>query len=428
VKSAIELVVFVAGLFLGVFINYAIYAWAFFPRSISPWQRPPAGIAPRNLIAYTPVLGWWFRRSESTAWGRAFWIRPMLLEILVPVLLVLLYRAMMDGLTIPLAIRIPAEGIAAGGGGVTPWELHIQFLAYSVVLALLTVASFIDIDERTIPDVITVPGTCIGLVASAFLPGWCLWEVPESDAPGLLKILAPMHANSPDMWDSAWDQTGLGGASLWIGCLVWCVWCLSLGNLRWIARRGFRKALEYGWVGFWRSPNLPMILGLLLVGTALIGAAYFGLSPDRWRQLFSGLLGIGLGGLLVWSFRIVAGGVLRREALGFGDVTLMAMVGAHFGWQIVLVAFFLAPLFGIALVIVYWIVTRDTKIFFGPFLAAATAYLMLDWARVWDVVAIFFVPLNIYLMFLAGVLVLLGSLLWVTRTVKEALLGGKDSP
>ncbi len=54
----------------------------------------------------------------------------------------------------------------------------------------------------------------------------------------------------------------------------------------------------------------------------------------------------GDGGGLVWSFRIVASVVMGREALGFGDVTLMAMVGAFTGWQAVWISFFLAPLLG----------------------------------------------------------------------------------
>jgi leader peptidase (prepilin peptidase)/N-methyltransferase len=424
VRSAIELVVFIAGILLGVLINYAIYTWAYFPRTISPWQTRHPQLPPCSLSSRIPVIGWLLRRSESNVLGAGFWIRPMLIEALVPILLLLLYRAMMDGLTIPLAIRVPVVGLAAGGGGLTAWELHVQFLAYSVVLAMLVIATFIDIDERTIPDAITVPGTCLGLLACALLPGWSLWEVPVTD--GMVKTLEPLHANSPDAWDGTWNQRGIGGAGLWIGFLVWWVWCLALGNLRWISRRGFVKAIRYAWAGFWRSPNLPLVFGLAIAGSVLIGAGYFGLSPDRWRQLFSGLLGMGLGGLLVWSFRIVAGGVMGREALGFGDVTLMAMVGAHYGWQIVLVAFFLAPLFGIALVIVYWIITRDTAIPFGPFLAAATAYLMLDWARVWDVISIFFLPLNFYIIFLAGLLALLGLLLGIARGLKVLLFAGQE--
>ncbi len=421
--SAVEIGLCIAGIALGVLINYWIYSLAYFARPISPWQARPVDMQPLSPASRIPVVGWFVRRSESVRWGKGFWIRPMLIEAAIPGLWVWLYRALFDGITVPLGIRTPGPGFTLVGSAVSISEVHVQFLAYSVLLVLMIVATFIDIDERTIPDWITIPGTWIGVLGAALLPGWCLWEATQAGPPVLTRLVTPMHANSPYPWSIDLGQIGGWGPGLWWGLLIWVLWCASLGNLRWITRRGFRKAFTYAWIGFLRSHNLKAIGAMAVVGSLLIVFAYMGLSPERWQSLLSSLFGIGLGGSLVWSFRIVAGGVLGQEALGFGDVTLMAMVGAFFGWQIAVVAFFLAPLFGIVLVLLYWIITRDGAIPFGPYLAAATAYLMLDWPRVWDALSIVFLPVQSYFFFLIVLLVVLGSLLWVVRSLKVLLLG-----
>jgi leader peptidase (prepilin peptidase) / N-methyltransferase len=413
VWDGIEIGIWFLGLLLGVLINLSIYGLAYFPRAISPWQAREPGAGRLSWAARLPVLGWWFRRSESVVWGRGFWVRPMVIEAATPWLLVWLYRYLMAGNTLPLGVPIAAALAELPSGG-----LWTHGIAVGILLVLLTIATFIDIDERTIPDWITVPGTWVGVIGAALLPGWHLWELTQTGYPAFTRGVTPLHAHSPQEWVMDWNQVGPWGRGLWLGLFIWFVWCCSLGNLRWITRRGFSKALIYAWVGFVRSPNLSVVLGMFGVGSCLIIAGYVGLPSGRWQALLSSLMGIGLGGCLVWSFRIVAGGVLGQEALGFGDVTLMAMVGAFFGWQVVLISFFLAPLFGIALVLIYWVITRDSAVPFGPFLAAATSYVILDWPRVWDAVSLAFPPVRIYLVFLVVLLLLLGSLLWVVRLFK----------
>ncbi len=49
-------------------------------------------------------------------------------------------------------------------------------------------------------------------------------------------------------------------------------------------------------------------------------------------------------GGVIWAVRVLGRWTLRMEAMGFGDVTLMAMIGTYMGWQASLVVFFLAPL------------------------------------------------------------------------------------
>ena len=59
------------------------------------------------------------------------------------------------------------------------------------------------------------------------------------------------------------------------------------------------------------------------------------------------LAGLLTGAGITWLVRLVSSIVLGQEALGFGDVTLMAMIGSFVGWQPVVFIFLLAPLCGL---------------------------------------------------------------------------------
>ena len=118
---------------------------------------------------------------------------------------------------------------------------------------------------------------------------------------------------------------------------------------------------------------------------------------------------------------MIAGEILGQEALGFGDVTLMSMVGAFFGWQIVWFAFFLAPLFGILIVLASFLTTGNSRTPFGPYLSAATAFLMLNWQRTWDYCHEWMVSGVIAPLALAILLIILGTLLWTIHRLKRLL-------
>lgn len=417
--DTVEICLILAGLVLGPLINLGIYSICFFPSPVSPWQKRPAEWSPLTSLCKIPIIGWLFRSTDKTQLGNYFWLRPFLIELATPILWVLLYRTVMSGHCIPVAI----QPIAA-----QTWAVHVQFVSYSILLVLLTLATFIDFDEMTIPDLITVPGTLIGLLGSALVPSWPLWGTETvGDFLTMDYVSSPIHADSPSPWILEWGQTGGWSRGLTMAILIWFAWCCAFGNLRWISRRGFVKGVQFAIVGFLRSFNLPMIIALGITGGGLILAAYTWLPPTQWRSLLSSLVGIGLGGALVWSLRLISGFVFGREALGFGDVTLMAMVGAFFGWQIVWLAFFIAPIVCMPLIVARYALTRSGEIPLGPYLSIATAYLMIDWVRVWEIFSQYRFPVTYMHYVLLGLVGLLGSMLWVVHSVKLVLSGGANS-
>lgn len=108
-----------------------------------------------------------------------------------------------------------------------------------------------------------------------------------------------------------------------------------------------------------------------------------------------GLVGMAAGGGLTFVIRFVFSRVFGREAMGFGDVTLMAMIGAFLGWQMAVLAFFLAPFFGLghaAWKLVKYLKKRligaqsssaDRELAFGPYLSMAAVALVLSWPWLW---------------------------------------------
>jgi leader peptidase (prepilin peptidase) / N-methyltransferase len=104
-----------------------------------------------------------------------------------------------------------------------------------------------------------------------------------------------------------------------------------------------------------------------------------------------GVLGLLVGMGLTQFFRKSASFVFRREAMGFGDVTLMGMIGAFLGWKAAVLTFFLAPFPG--LVHTAWKLLKylekrirgrqlsaaDREIPLGPYLSMAATSLYFLW-------------------------------------------------
>lgn len=127
-------------------------------------------------------------------------------------------------------------------------------------------------------------------------------------------------------------------------------------------------------VGVLLSVLVPSLHGVDLSGIAFI---------DATRGATASLLGAFVGSGLVLWVALVAEVILRKEAMGFGDVKLMGAIGAFCGWQGAIFAFFGGAVIGCFLLLICWPWIRrqepgeGTRIPFGPALAAgAVVYLL----------------------------------------------------
>jgi len=124
-----------------------------------------------------------------------------------------------------------------------------------------------------------------------------------------------------------------------------------------------------------------LLAGLLLPQMHVGTAPYHTVRALTGVRALDGLIGSAIGaasgGGLVLAFAAIGALIFRKEALGIGDVKLMAMVGAFMGWKVAVLAFFLAPFFGLFYGVPLLLVKREHVMPFGPFLSAGAVVVIM---------------------------------------------------
>jgi leader peptidase (prepilin peptidase) / N-methyltransferase len=110
-------------------------------------------------------------------------------------------------------------------------------------------------------------------------------------------------------------------------------------------------------------PNVVTVPGIVL---GLLGAAT--VLPVG---LMNALLGVAIGGGILWALAWASPYLFGREGMGGGDIKLLAMIGAFLGWKPALLTIMVGSLSGSLVglsLIGLGLMKRDEYIPFGPFL------------------------------------------------------------
>lgn len=166
-------------------------------------------------------------------------------------------------------------------------------------------------------------------------------------------------------------------------------------------------AVALVWLGMalWLGPGLAAVRGAvfltILLGIAIIdgmhriipdqfslGGTALGLGMAAWPGGFpftTALIGAGVGYAFMWAIKLGGEAILKKPALGVGDIHMMAMIGAFVGFSGALLTIFLGSALGLLIgVPVAWIQGKleamGTYLPLGTFLAmgATIAYLWGD--------------------------------------------------
>jgi len=126
-----------------------------------------------------------------------------------------------------------------------------------------------------------------------------------------------------------------------------------------------------------------MILGPIL--SFLVPAMHGAEGPVA--GLVQSLIGMAAGFGLFWSISILGRLILKKDAMGFGDVKLMGALGAFLGWESVIFITFVSSLLGAVIGLSFIAAGKkelQSKIPFGPYIALAAIIWMLGGSVLWE--------------------------------------------
>ena len=250
-----------------------------------PVVAAPAEAPRRRWWDRIPVIGWFGLRREAAQHGGGFWVRPMLVELFCGVAFAFLYlwevqwcRLVPENILVPqffLPSRLSHEVILRDV--ILTTIRYQQYVANIVLLCFMLAAFWIDFDEMTIPDGITIPGTLLGLIIVSVWPYALLPQVNGSGQFGFPAV-SSVWLTSPDYISrlpeevtprrdvEPWNVPAVTGRGALVAAIAaFWAWCLALTPGRWSTRHGYWRAVR---VFIARAVREPATYGLLSLATA----------------------------------------------------------------------------------------------------------------------------------------------------------------
>ncbi len=337
------------GACVGSFLNVCIYR---IPQPGMTVASPKGSFCPRCRTAIRwfdnlPVLSWLLLRGKCRSCRAPISIRYPLVELFTAItFLVIWWKFGPES-------EEQVQSAAIWGTLIFWWA----------TFAVMIVISMIDIDYRIIPDELSVTGGALVLLVIPFLH-----DVPH-DLSGVAWLTQRL---------SSLEGSIASGSALAIQIGL----ALLLGAAGMAGMRRFNRDYEGKVRSWWGTRWAGAVCASLGFGIAGWLASPGWLESSEGSSLIASLLGAAVGSGTIYGIGRLGTWVFRKEAMGFGDVKLMGLLGAILGAKFVLLSVFLASFLGSVIGIGIRIITRNTTIPFGPFLCGGAAILILADERV----------------------------------------------
>ena len=362
--------IFAFGGCVGSFLNVVIYR---LPRDESLIKPPSACPACGRHIRFydnIPLISWLLLRAKCRYCKAPISPRYFVIELLTGLVFVGLFF-----LFFHTDLRAGVGAFLAGG-----WFIYLTSI---ILLAALIAASAIDLKLWVIPLSICWFVTAAGLIGSAL---------------GVY-IIDPTVIRSYALLPSASAKTASLATGAAVGLAIsWGLLATGLIKRSYESEdpQDFPEKPEESTESRFNHRleicrEVIFLLPIIICSLATCWLSQKSPSIRTWWLNFSqqpviaGLLGslwgyfVGCG--VVWFARILGTWGFGKEAMGLGDVHLMGAAGAVIGASLVVVAFFIAPFFGLAWAGLRTFFKKTRQIPYGPFLSLGifTVMILHDW-------------------------------------------------
>lgn len=371
---------FAFGSCIGSFLNVVIYRLPRDKSLVSPPSSCPSCGKRIPFYLNIPLVSWLMLGGKCRYCRAKISVRYFVVELVTALMFVGVYLIFFVGEYRDLGLGLAGAGGYEKffGGG---WFFYV---ACMVLLSAFLAGSAIDLELWVIPLGLCWFVTLVGVIASGAGPFVIDAEIIQD------KQLFPV----------AFSGTGALAVGASVGLLISLV-CLVTGLIK--------RSYEYpeGWEPkneddepeFNHRAEMmkevvflsPMVLGAVICYMLVNKVAWV---EAHWIDLLQSPVVAGVAGSLhgyfvgcaiVWATRILGTLAFGKEAMGLGDVHLMGAAGAVIGAWSVVIAFFIAPFFGLAWAMYQMIFRKTRQIPYGPFLSMGVFAVMIlhGWVRAW---------------------------------------------